>query len=301
MRGRVAVTAISRHFPVYLSICTAAVAQPLLQMYGENLAVFTTANLAGARVLGFMALVVLAPPSSLVSLEVAVSLAVPRWQRGAHLTLVWVASTALAALVLRNAPIGPWAVALGVLAAAGAGIIAATAGDRPLVVGSCAIGDSKGALEIARPALAAEAALRGSDARIVRLPWAYGPSGFICDMSRGLQMRRFRMVGPATNRIALIGARDAARALIAAAAAPPGTYAVAEPDPPTQMELVHHLCAARKAPRPDHLPPRMAGMSMGSVVVDALTADQRVAVVAPDGFVPAQRWERDIAGALRGE
>lgn len=186
-------------------------------------------------------------------------------------------------------------------AAAGAEIVAGIAGDRPLVVASCAIGDSEGALEIARPALAAEAALRGSDARIVRLPWAYGPSGFICDMSRGLQMRRFRMVGPATNRIALIGARDAARALIAAAAAPPGTYAVAEPNPPTQMELVHHLCAARKAPRPDHLPPRMAGMSMGSVVVDALTADQRVAVVAPDGFVPAQRWERDIAGALRGE
>jgi len=186
-------------------------------------------------------------------------------------------------------------------AAAGAQIVAGVAGDRPLVVASCAIGDANGALEIARPALAAEAALRGIDARIVRLPWAYGPSGFICDMSRGLQMRRFRMVGPATNRIALIGARDAAGALVAAAAAPPGTYAVAEPEPPTQLELIHHLCAARKAPRPDHLPPRIAGLSMGSVVVDALTADQHVAVAPPDGFAHAQRWERDIAGALRGE
>lgn len=186
-------------------------------------------------------------------------------------------------------------------AAAGAEIIRSLAGDRPVVMSSCAIGDVDGALEIARPALAAESAVRGADARIVRLPWAYGGSGFICDISRGLQMRRFRMVGPAHNTIALIGARDAAAALIAAAAAPPGTYAVAEDEPPTQIELVHHLCAARNAPRPDHLPPRMAAMSMGSVVVDAITADQRVAVEPPPGFVPRQRWERDLAGALAGE
>ena len=171
----------------------------------------------------------------------------------------------------------------------------------PLVLASCAIGDARGALEIARPALAAEAVLRGPDLRIVRLPWAYGPSGFICDISRGLQMRRFRMVGPATNHIALIGARDAAAALIAAAGSPPGTYAVAEDGPPTQMELVHLICAARRAPRPDHLPPRMAGMSMGSVVVDAITAEQSVDVRPPPGFAFAQRWDRDLTDALSGE
>lgn len=186
-------------------------------------------------------------------------------------------------------------------AAAGAEIIRSLAGDRPVVMASCAIGDAGGALEIARPALAAESALRGADVRIVRLPWAYGPSGFICDISRGLQMRRFRMVGPADNTIALVGARDAAAAVIAAAAAPPGTYAVAEDEPPTQVELVHHLCAARNAPRPDHLPPRMAAMSMGSVVVDAMMAEQWVDVRPPPGFVPAQRWRRDIASALSGD
>jgi len=185
-------------------------------------------------------------------------------------------------------------------AAAGAEIVRQLADGRPVVMASCAIADSRGALEIARPARAAEAALAGTDARIVRIPWAYGPSGFICDISRGLQMRRFRMVGPAQNRIALVGARDAARALLAAAAAPPGLYAVAEPEPPTQLELVHHLCAVRNAPRPDHLPPRMAGMSMGSVVVEAITADQRVASSPPPGFSHAQRWDRDLADALGG-
>lgn len=114
-------------------------------------------------------------------------------------------------------------------------------------------------------------------------------------------MRRFRMVGPADNTIALIGARDAAAALIAAAAAPPDTYAVAEDESPTQVDLVHHLCAERNAPRPDHLPPRMAAMSMGSVVVDAMMAEQWVDVRPPPGFVPAQRWRRDIASALSGD
>ena len=185
-------------------------------------------------------------------------------------------------------------------AVAGAEIVGQVADGRPVVMASCAIADASGPLEIARPALAAEAVLHSAGARIVRLPWAYGPSGFICDISRGLQMRRFRMVGPAQNRIALVGARDAAAALIAAASAPPGTYAVAEADLPTQVELVHHLCAARTAPRPDHLPPRMAAMSMGSVVVDAITAEQRVDVAPPPGFTPSQRWERDLTDALAG-
>ncbi|MFM9018058.1 MAG: NAD-dependent epimerase/dehydratase family protein [Actinomycetota bacterium] len=186
-------------------------------------------------------------------------------------------------------------------ARAGAEIIGRLAAGRPVVMASCAIAGAQGPLAIARPALAAEAALRDDGLRVVRLPWAYGPSGFICDISRGLQMRRFRIVGPADNVIALVGARDAARALVAAASAPPGTYVVAEPNPPTQAELVHHICAARNAPRPDHLPPRMAGVSMGSVVVEAIATEQHVAVAPPPGFAPAQRWDRDLAEALAGQ
>lgn len=182
----------------------------------------------------------------------------------------------------------------------GAEIIREIAGDRTVIMASCAIGDAGGALEISGPALAAEAAMRGPGTRIVRLPWAYGPAGFICDVSRGLQMHRFRMVGPAANRIAIVGALDAAAALVCAADAPPGTYAVAESDAPTQEALVHHICAGRGAPRPDHVPPRMAAMSMGSVVVDALTADQVVEGAPPPGFTFGQAWEQDLLGALEG-
>jgi hypothetical protein len=44
----------------------------------------------------------------------------------------------------------------------------------------------------------------------------------------------------------------------------------------------------------------MASLSMGSVVVQALVADQRVQGAAPPGFVSGQVWEHDLLGALRG-
>ncbi len=187
-------------------------------------------------------------------------------------------------------------------AEAGATIVGGLADGRPVVMATCAMSDASGPLAIARPGLAAQRALEatGARARIVRLPWAYGASGFICDMSRGLQLRRFRVVGPGTNTIALVGARDAATALVAAASAPAGVYTVAEDDMPTQEALVHYLCGIRDAPRPDHLPPSVARVSMGGVIVDALTADQRVVVSPPPGFAHEQRWRDDLDEALRG-
>jgi len=169
-----------------------------------------------------------------------------------------------------------------------------------VVMASCGIGDGTGPVRISEPAQQAEGALSATGPRIVRLPWAYGPAGFIRDIARGLQMRRVRIVGPGDNRIALVGARDAAAALVAAASAPPGRYGVAEPDVPTQVELIHHLCAGRGATRPDHLPPGMASFSMGGVVVEALTADQRVPGSPPPGFSFSQEWRRDLLDALIG-
>jgi nucleoside-diphosphate-sugar epimerase len=186
-------------------------------------------------------------------------------------------------------------------AAAGAQIVRDVADGRDLVMSTCAIRSSAGPLDIARPGLAAEAAMVGAlGARIVRLPWAYGPSGFICDVSRGLQMRRFRIVGAGDNRLALVGARDAAAAIIAASTAPVDRYAVAEASAPTQVELVHHMCTTRGVPRPDHLPPRMATLSMGGVVVQAVTADQQVDVAPPPGFTHQQQWQTHLMEALAG-
>lgn len=182
-----------------------------------------------------------------------------------------------------------------------AGALADAVGaDALVVMASCGIGDATGPLRISGPAAEAEDALSVTGLRVVRLPWAYGPAGFIRDLARGLQMRRVRIVGPGGNRIALVGARDAAAALVAAASAPPGRYGVAEAQAPSQVELIHHICVGRGATRPDHLPPRMASLSMGGVVVEALTADQQVPGAPPPGFVHAQEWRRDLLDALIG-
>jgi hypothetical protein len=62
--------------------------------------------------------------------------------------------------------------------------------------------------------------------------------------------------------------------------------------------LVHHICAGRRAPRPDHLPPRMASLSMGGVVVEALLADQQIEGPPPPGLVLRQAWKDDLLEAL---
>jgi nucleoside-diphosphate-sugar epimerase len=170
-----------------------------------------------------------------------------------------------------------------------------------VVLAGCALGDARGLLAIAGPARAAEQALAGTSLRVVRLPWVYGRSGFINDLARGLAMRRFRVVGPGHNHLAVISARDAAAALIAASGAAPGTYAVAEPEPPTQVELVHHICREAGVPRPDHLPPRMASISMGGPVVDALLADHHVEGAPLPAFSPSRTWRNDLMAALAGD
>lgn len=179
-----------------------------------------------------------------------------------------------------------------------AAVLAKVCDGGDIVMVSCGLADARGPLDVARPARGAERALQGPGLRVVRVPWVYGPSGFIADIARGLAMNRFRIVGGGGNHIALIGVSDAAAAAIGAVSAPPGTYSVGEEDLPTQMELVHHLCAARGANRPDHVPPGLASLSMGGVVVRALTADNVTTGVPPPGFALAQSWRRDLAESI---
>lgn len=167
-----------------------------------------------------------------------------------------------------------------------------------IVAVTCGLADDAGPLRIAIPSRSAEDALRGPETRVVRVPWVYGPAGVVRDMSRGVQMRRLRIVGPGTNPMPLVGARDAADGVLAAAAASAGTYAVREPSVPTQIALVHHLCAGRGAPRPDHAPPRLAALSMGGVMSEALAAFPVDSGAPPPGFACAQRWDADLLDAL---
>ena len=104
------------HALVYVTILTAALAQPLLQLYGGNLAMFAAADMQGAMVLWFMAIVLLGPPFALWLVETIVSLVRPTWQTSAHHVLVFVGLWGFVNLLTRDVSVGPWPVGLAVTA-----------------------------------------------------------------------------------------------------------------------------------------------------------------------------------------
>ncbi|MGD9694557.1 MAG: NAD-dependent epimerase/dehydratase family protein [Thermoleophilia bacterium] len=203
-------------------------------------------------------------------------------------------------------------------AAAGARALARLAEGRPVVVASTGLvygaatppacdGDpAPGGPLLARAALAAEAELAGPATRVVRLPWIYGESGLVSDLIDGLRARRYRIVGDGDNPWALLSAGDAAEALLAAAAAPPGVYTAAEEEIPTQAEVVGAICAVPGHPYPDHAPPGLAALALGGAMSRALAAPLsiRTGRLAERGWAPRDRWRRDLvslAGGPRGE
>ena len=199
-------------------------------------------------------------------------------------------------------------------AAEGARALAALADGRPVVMLSTglAYGDrtslavdddpSSAPPAIAAAALAAEGGLAEAQLRVVRVPWVYGPGGLARDLIVGLRVGRFRLVGPGTNRWALLGARDAAAALIAALAAPPGIYSAAESEVPSQSEVVNVVCAVPGHRRPDHLPPGLAALSMGGAMSQALATSLwiRTGRLAEHGWAPEQDWRRELVSLAEG-
>jgi nucleoside-diphosphate-sugar epimerase len=195
-------------------------------------------------------------------------------------------------------------------ARAGAEALAGLAGGRPVVMASTGLvyGDrvvpavdadpAMGGIQLARAALAAEGALAGAALRAVRLPWVYGPGGLMRDLIVGLRTRRYRIVGSGGNRWALLSAEDAAEALLAAAALPPGAYSAAEPDPPTQEEVVRAICAVPGHRLPDRVPAAFASLAMGGAMSEALAASLwiRTGRLAERGWAPRGDWR---AGLVR--
>ena len=199
-------------------------------------------------------------------------------------------------------------------AAAAATALAELAGDRPIVMLSTAFayGDrrdpavdddpSTGVPAIAAAAVAAEEALAPASPRIVRVPWVHGPGGIARDLIVGLRMRRHRLVGPADNLWAMLGADDAAEALVTALSAPPGVYSAAEADIPTQAELVEAICAVPGHRRPDRVPPGLAALSMGGAMSEAIgmSLAVRTGRLADRGWAPRDDWRASITRLAGG-
>jgi len=113
-----------RRAATYVTLLTAGLAQPLLQLYGTNNAVFTAARIEGPAVVLFAVAVLLVPPALLIALDVAVSRAPERVREGTRFVLVALAALPLCMVLLRGID-APWAVvtASSLLLAAGTSVL----------------------------------------------------------------------------------------------------------------------------------------------------------------------------------
>ena len=101
---------IARRAAVYLALLTVAVAQPLLQLYADNVAVFAAANYEGSIVVWFALAVLLVPPAVFTVVDAAVLVFAPRIERHVHRGLVFVALWAVMSVLARSVSFGPWVV-----------------------------------------------------------------------------------------------------------------------------------------------------------------------------------------------
>ena len=115
---------VARRAAVYLALTSVVIAQPLLQLYGSNLAVFTTARWSGAVVVWFAVIVTFVPTVVLLGLDLMVSRILRRHGGLTHLVLVFLCHWALVSLLLRSVSVGPWPLDA-VITAVGGGLLTA--------------------------------------------------------------------------------------------------------------------------------------------------------------------------------
>ena len=113
---------VLRRFALFAALLTVGVAQPMLQLYGSNLAVFTSADISGSAVVVFSLLVLLVPPLLLLVLDVTAHALPGRAREAARHVLVAVAALPFGMLLVRSVDV-PWPVAL-VMAAVPAVLVA---------------------------------------------------------------------------------------------------------------------------------------------------------------------------------
>jgi hypothetical protein len=98
----------ARHGAVYMALATIAIAQPLLQLYGQNVAVFAAAGFEGAIIMWFAAVTLLIPPLLLMVTEIVFTMMFPSQRNRIHSGLVWVVLWLVTSVVLRSMSLGPW-------------------------------------------------------------------------------------------------------------------------------------------------------------------------------------------------
>lgn len=106
-----ALRGLSARLAVHATLLTAGLGQPLLQMYGDSPAVFTSADLTGPQVVTFGLVTLLVPVAILGVLDAASSRFSPVARARIHAGLLFVSAAPLGLLVTRTLP-GPWPASL---------------------------------------------------------------------------------------------------------------------------------------------------------------------------------------------
>ncbi|MGA0862346.1 MAG: sulfatase-like hydrolase/transferase [Ilumatobacteraceae bacterium] len=110
------------HFAVYVTLATVALAQPLLQLYGENIAVFAAADFEGWGVLWFATAWAFLPAVAMSLVELAVRLFSRQAAAAVHVALVATGAWACWLVILRTVSIGAWVADLALTGALGAAV-----------------------------------------------------------------------------------------------------------------------------------------------------------------------------------
>ena len=148
-------------------------------------------------------------------------------------------------------------------------------------------------------------ALAGSAPRIVRVPWVYGPGGLARDLIVGLRTRRFRdRRARATTRGRCCRPTTPRPRWWRPLDAPPGVYSAAEADVPDPVRGGRRGLRRPGHPRPDHVPPGLAGIVHGR---GDERRPSRLSAVHPhrprsptSGGHPADDWRRDLVRLAEG-
>jgi arylsulfatase A-like enzyme len=107
---------------VYVTLATVALAQPLLQLYGENIAVFAAADFEGWGVLWFAAAWSFLPAAVMLLLELVARLLSKRGADMTHVALVAIGAWACWSVILRTVSIGAWVADLALTGVLGAAV-----------------------------------------------------------------------------------------------------------------------------------------------------------------------------------
>jgi hypothetical protein len=99
---------VGRRLAVHLAIWTVALSQPLLGLYGDNLAVFTSARAEGSTILWFAIVVGCVPAAAMSIVDLAVARIAPRAATGVHVGLVFVGAWVATSVIMRSVSLGAW-------------------------------------------------------------------------------------------------------------------------------------------------------------------------------------------------